>query len=210
MKPLSLLLALGGVAIVGTVAVATPWHAETSPTTKVVRTGSADATGYPRSLEGRAGAPGRFGGWWSGSPAEPAGLRAGCIALLDGAASTVRPAECVGLFGAAFRPDRADDEVDATGDLGRACAALLRDPDARRRPADPEACAGYVASLDAGAVRRQATAPEDRAPDGPSLWGGIGGQGGRNGTGPGAGLGGAGGGGYGGYGGNGGPGGSVR
>ncbi|TGD93706.1 hypothetical protein EU555_32985 [Methylobacterium nonmethylotrophicum] len=100
----------------------------------------------------------------------------------------------------------------ATGPaLARACAALLRRRDATPRAADPDACSSYVSTLDPGTLRRAATGSGDRAPDGPSIAGGVGGKGGRAGSGgPGAGAGGAGGAGVGGTGGAGGPGGSVR
>ncbi|GJD61462.1 translational initiation factor [Methylobacterium frigidaeris] len=217
MKTFSLLLAAGGAAFAGTVAVAGPSSTDTHSGTAVVRIGSGDGAGLPGAPGGRAGAPGRVGGW-SGGPAEREGLRSYCVGLLEaaparsGAAGGFRPADCAGLFAAMARPDHPeDDEVPAPGAaLARACAALLK-PGAVPRPGEPEACSDYVANLDADAPRRAASGTGERAPDGPSVSGGVGGRGGRSGVGPGAGAGGAGGAGVGGgVGGAGGAGGTVR
>ncbi|TGD92490.1 translational initiation factor [Methylobacterium nonmethylotrophicum] len=218
MKTFSLLLAAAGVALAGTVAVAAPWPAGTSYDTDVVRTGSGDGAGFPGAPGGRAGAPGRVGGWSGGraASAEPEGLRGYCIALLDGArqkAPAFHPADCADLYAAAARPDQIDDADEAVPGpaLARACAALLRSPGTTPPSADPNACSSYVTTLDPGTAHHAATGSGDRAPDGPSIAGGVGGKGGRAGSGgPGAGAGGAGGVGLGGTGGAGGPSGSVR
>ncbi|WP_205821028.1 translational initiation factor [Methylobacterium nonmethylotrophicum] len=227
MKTVSMLLAAAGAALVGTVAiagtVAGPWSAGELSGPTVTPAGSGDGAGLPGAPGGRAGAPGRIGGWGGsrGAPAEPEGLRGYCIALLDGGRpdADFRPAQCVDLFAASIRPnpssdDDEEEEAAPTRAIARACARLLRSPAVMPRPADPEACMSYVATLDSGSTRRESAGPAGpggRAPDGPSIAGGVGGKGGRAGTGgPGAGAGGAGGAGVGGVGGAGGPGGSVR
>ncbi|TGD97962.1 hypothetical protein [Methylobacterium nonmethylotrophicum] len=116
--------------------------------------------------------------------AEPEGLRGDCIALLDGGrpdAATFRPTRCIALFAAAVRPERSrddDEEAAPTRTIARACARLLRNPGATPRPADPEACMSYVAALDSGSPRRESAGSGGRAPDGPSIAGGVGGAGG--------------------------------
>ncbi|KMO24868.1 hypothetical protein [Methylobacterium aquaticum] len=201
MKTLPLLLIAGGTIAAGAVAATGPGPSAPDSSALVRRTGSGDGAGLPGAPGGRAGAPGRPGGWsggWAdgGDQAEPEGLRAYCVAVLGGSGSrsragTFRPGDCVGLFAAMARPDLPgyEDDVPNPGSaLGRTCATLLK-PGVLPQAGEPEACSAYVASLETSGRRREAAGAGSgagsggRAPDGPSIDGGIGGRGGPGGSG---------------------------